>query len=422
MTEPISQTIDSEGSSSGPPDAPAVRDSGPDRLGRRDWGDIWWSPLIIFVAVGILVWIAVWFGNNHLTHDPFFPFRKGVGDTWFGGFARWDAEWYRTIAREGYVYFPGVQSSVAFWPTYPVVIRLFSWAFPSIYITGTVITVLSGATAVVLLRRWARVFVPSAAAMTAVVLLCVFPYSWYLYGPVYSDALFVATAIGAFLLIERDRYVWAGIVGILATAGRPAGLVVAVALVLRVIERRNRADGSTGLLRAFDPRGLRRADAPIFISWLGVGAWCTFLWIRFGDPLLFASIESSKGWDQGAGPSTWLKFRFFDQVIHEPIDWWTLGLIAHGLAVIGALLLVPRVRRRFGWAYAAYSLGLVALPLLGTKDFFGAGRYLLGVFPCIVVAAEMLVARPRVRAVLLPISLLIMLGFAVAFGRGSYLS
>ncbi len=316
MTEPISQTIDSEGSSSGPSDAPAERDGGPDRVDRRDWGDIWWSPLIVFVAVGILVWIAVWFGNNHLTHDPFFPFRKGVGDTWFGGFARWDAEWYRTIAREGYVYYPGVQSSVAFWPTYPVVIRLFSWAFPSIYITGTVITVLSGATAVVLLRRWARVFVPSAAAMTAVVLLCVFPYSWYLYGAVYSDALFVATAIGAFLLIERDRYVWAGIVGILATAGRPAGLVVAVALVLRVIERRNRADGSTALLRAFDPRGLRRADAPIFISWLGVGAWCTFLWIRFGDPLLFASIESSKGWDQGAGPSTWLKFRFFDQVIH----------------------------------------------------------------------------------------------------------
>jgi hypothetical protein len=80
------------------------------------------------------------------------------------------------------------------------------------------------------------------------------------------------------------------------------------------------------------------------------------------------------------------------------------------------------VKRRFGWAYALYCLGLIALPLLGTKDFFGAGRYLLGTFPCFVVAAELLVSRRRLRAVLVPLSLMVMLSFAVAFGRGSYLS
>jgi hypothetical protein len=47
---------------------------------------------------------------------------------------------------------------------------------------------------------------------------------------------------------------------------------------------------------------------------------------------------------------------------------------------------------------------------------------LLGTFPCIVVAAELLVARPKLRAVFLPLSLAVMLGFAVAFGRGSYIS
>jgi len=389
---------------------------------REPWTEHWWSPLAIFVAIGVLVWIAIWFGNNHLSHDSFFPVREGVGDSWFGGFARWDAEWYRTIAREGYVYYPGVQSSVAFWPTYPVVIRLLSWAFPSIYITGTVVTVLGGATAVVLLRKWAKVFVPNSVAITAVVLLCVFPFSWYLYGVVYSDALFVATAIGAFYLVERDRYFWAGIVGILATAGRPAGLVVAFALVLRVIERRNLANGASGLRNVFNPRGLTKSDAPIFLSWLGVGAWCAFLWAKFGDPLLFVTIEASKGWDQGAGPSTWLKFRLIEELQHRPFEWSTMGHVLHGIVVLGALFLIPRVKRRFGWAYTVYALGLIALPLLGTKDFFGAGRYLLGTFPCIVVAAELLVARPRLRAVILPLSLVAMLAMAVAFGRGSYLS
>ncbi len=389
---------------------------------RQPWTDHWWSPLVIFVSVGVLVWIAIWFGNNHLAHDSFFPYREAVGDTWFGGFARWDAEWYRTIVREGYVYYPGVQSSVAFWPTYPIVVSLFSWAFPSIYITGTFVTVCGGATAVVLLRKWAKVFVPNSVAITAVALLCVFPYSWYLYGVVYSDALFVATAIGAFYLVERDRYFWAGMVGIMATAGRPAGLVVAFALVLRVIERRNLAKGAKGLRELFNPRTLTRSDAPIFLSWLGVGAWCAFLWVKFGDPLLFASIEASKGWDQGAGPSTWLKFRLIEELQHRPFEWSTIGHVAHGLVVFGALFLLPRVKKRFGWAYTVYALGLIALPLLGTKDFFGAGRYLLGTFPCIVIAAELLVARPKLRAVILPVSLLVMLAFAVGFGRGSYIS
>ncbi len=389
---------------------------------RSPWFDRWWSPLLVFAGIGVLVWIAIWFGHNHLPHDSFFPVRPGVGDTWFGGFARWDAEWYRTIVREGYVYYPGVQSAVAFWPTYPIVVSLFSWAFPSIYITGTVVTVIGGATAVVLLRKWARVFVSRDIAMTAVVVLCVFPYSWYLYGVVYSDALFVATAVGAFYLIERDRYFWAGLVGIMATAGRPAGLVVAVALVLRVIERRNRAEGASGFRALLNPFTLKRSDAPIFLSWLGVGSWCVFLWVKFGDPLLFAATQASKGWDQGAGPSTWLKFRLIEELQHRPFNWSTIGHVAHGLVVIGALFLLPAVKRRFGWAYTLYALGLIALPLLGTKDFFGAGRYLLGAFPCVVAAAELLAARPRVRAVVLPLSLLGMLAFAVAFGRGSYLS
>ncbi len=386
------------------------------------WMDKWWTPLAVFASIGVLVWLAIWYGNNHLAHDPFFPVRHGIGDVWFGGFARWDAEWYRTIAREGYVYFPGVQSSVAFWPTYPLVIRLLSWAFPTIYITGTFVTIVSSAVVVVVLRKWAKLFVSPVVAFTAVALLCVFPFSWYLYGVVYSDALFIATAIGAFYLVERDRYFWAGLVGILATAGRPAGLVVALALVLRVIERRNRAHGAVGVRQLFNPRSLTRADAPIFLSWLGVGSWCAFLWVKFGDPLLFVTIEASKGWDQGAGPSTWLKFRLFEELQHHPFAWSTMSHVAHGLVVLGALLLLPRVKRRFGWAYAVYAFGLIALPLLGTKDFFGGGRYLLGAFPCIVVAAELLVARPKLRLVILPLSLLTMLALAVAFGRGSYLS
>ena len=95
-----------------------------------------WQALGLFAAIAALVWIAVWFGNAHLGHDSWAPPRPDIaGGQLFEGWGRWDAAWYRTIVREGYVYYPGVQSSVAFWPSYPVVVKAFSGLFPSIFIT-----------------------------------------------------------------------------------------------------------------------------------------------------------------------------------------------------------------------------------------------------------------------------------------------
>ena len=79
------------------------------------------------------------------------------------------------------------------------------------------------------------------AALTAIAVLVVYPYAFFLHGAVYSDGLFLVTAIGAFLLLERRMYWLAGVVGALATAGRPVGLAVAVGLAVRVLEIRAEA-------------------------------------------------------------------------------------------------------------------------------------------------------------------------------------
>lgn len=402
----------------GRPDAPGVEGAEPVSPPAP-----WWQAVALFAAVGALVWIAVWFGNTHLGHDPWFPSRPGIaGGQFFEGWQRWDAYWYRTIVREGYVYYPGVQSSVAFWPSYPIVVRAFSGLFPSIFITGSVVTLVSGATLAVCFRRWAGLFLKPAGALTALLVLLVYPYGYYQYGAVYADALFIAAAVGAFLLLERDHVFWAGVVGIVATAGRPAGLIVAGALVFRVIEKRNTAHGERGLVAAFDPRGLTWRDSPILLAFAGAGAWCTYLWVRFGDPFLFASVEGAQGWDQAAGPGTWLKFRLIETIQHHPFSPSTINLVVQGLLVIGGLALVPAVKRRFGWAYALYVLGVCGMALVGTKDFMGSGRYLLSAFPAIAALGDILSRRKGVRAAVLPLSLVALLGLSMLFGRGSYLS
>ena len=80
------------------------------------------------------------------------------------------------------------------------------------------------------------------------------------------------------------------------------------------------------------------------------------------------------------------------------------------------------MKRRFGWAYASYVLGVCGMALIGTKDFMGSGRYVLSAFPALAVVGDLLTGKPRVRSVVLPLSLAALLTLSMLFGRGSYLS
>ena len=52
--------------------------------------------------------------------------------------------------------------------------------------------------------------------------------------------------------------------------------------------------------------------------------------------------------------------------------------------------MLPRVWRSFGWGYLAYAVSVLAIPLVGTKDFYGTGRYVLVAFPVVAVAGVLL--------------------------------
>ena len=116
----------------------------------------------------------------------------------------------------------------------------------------------------------------------------------------------------------------------------------------------------------------------MFVSGLGLFGWCVYLWYRFSDPLLFLEVQAT--WDQGAGPTTWFKIKYFDIFLAGGYRWGLL-LTVQAVAVVIGLLLLGRVKRYFGWGYAAYALVVLAIPLIGTGDFLGTGRYVMVAFP-----------------------------------------
>jgi hypothetical protein len=340
------------------------------------------------------------------------------GPSWLRGWAQWDSGWYYRIATDGYSYVRGQQSTIAFFPAYPLLVRPVAALVANAYVAGIVVTLAAGAGVALLFFAWLRARLSPPAAWTALAAFLLYPYAFYLYGVVYADAVFIAALLGAFLLLESDHPWLAGLAGAVATAARPLGPVVTVGLLVRALERRGALCPAEG--GVLDLRRARAADAGVLLSVLGLGAWCAYLWARFGDPVAF--LTDQEAWHQGAGPATWLKVQFFKDVVHvgSPLAW--LVFVAHAVLTLGALVLLPRVFRRFGLGYGVYTVLLIGVASLSTKNFFGMARYLLAAFPCFAVLGELLAERPALRRLALPAGGAGLLVLTAVFGTGYYLS
>ena len=334
------------------------------------------------------------------------------GWRWLQGWAQWDSGWYFAIAEGGYVYTPGRQSTIAFFPAYPLAMRAVAVVVGNAYVAGILVTLASGAVAARLFFAWVRERTTPAAAWAALVLLLLYPYAFFLYGAVYPTALLVMALIGAFLLLERGHPWLAGLLGAVATAAWPSAIVVVAALAVRAVER-GKEQG--------DARP-RWGDAGVLLAGLGLAGFCLYLWRRFDDPLAFLTVQEA--WGQESGPRTWLKVRFFEDLttLSERPVLGALSYLAHPVLTIAALALVPRVFRRFGYGYGVFALLILVVPALGTKNFFGMARYVLAAFPCFAVAGELLADRPALAKVVYPVAALGLVVLTAAYSQSHYLS
>lgn len=444
----------------GEPSPPATSPEPAGRL-RAAWDGVRF-PVLTFCGIGVVLYLVVWASNAYLSRHVDYPIQvplsfRGAGV--FEGWVRFDGGWYRLIATQGYNYTPGQQSSVAFWPSYPMVMRGLGVATGDVVLAGILLTFTCGLGSAVLFYRWCLRLMSPAASRLAVVMLLVFPYAWYLYGAVYADALFLVATIGAFVLLERDRPVLAGLAAAVATGARPVGMGVVIGLVCVMLDRRGvvvipyldrvRTDGWRGARRRAAPtdpepaprvlalslRRLRWRDAGVLLSLGGFVAWVTYLWSAWGSPTIFADIQGAPGWDQGQGPATWFKAHWLGELHHLPeyvgdhvAHWndlvYTIDITAQGLLAIGFILLLPLLIRRIGWSYAVYVLAVVAIPIVGTKDWQGTGRYLLAAFPVFAALADWLVHHERrsIRYALVGGSAAALLLLTSMYARGYYLA
>jgi Mannosyltransferase (PIG-V) len=308
------------------------------------------------------------------------------------GTDRWDAWWFQDIAVHGYAEDKGA----AFFPGYPLLIRGVIWALP-VGSLGAALLVSNACflgALIVLYALTSREF-DEDTARRSVVLLAVFPTSFFFLAP-YSESAFLFAVLLAFWWVRSDRWAAGGASGFAAALVRSFGAALTPAFVVEAWQ-----GGHDGRVRR-----LAFACAPV----LGVLAYSAYWYARSGDALRAMHA-------QGA----WLRsFEFFVYTLG-----WAVALGLRGLAhlrglywttdlVLTGILLVPALFRRRWMAptYLVYvvSVGLVTLSFtLPDRPLLSDPRLLLILFPSFWAMASILGKRGYVPAVII-----FAVGYAIA--------
>src|ERR1700676_2022808 len=236
--------------------------------------------LAIYLCSRLVVFFGVAFGKTYIQLG---------NDTWLGGtqwyhrLLRWDSEWYKIIATEGYKYDgdPDLTQTVVFYPLYPTLCRLVSEisgieVFDSMLLVANLATV----AAVLLLFKLVREGFDDRTALSTVAMFSFFPSSIYL-SAVYTEPLALLLMVSFFLAITRQRFLAAAVLAGLAVATRSSGIVLFPVLLWE-------------LWRARPPRRFLLEAVPASIA-ASAGLWLYILYLgfAFGHPMAFADGQAA---------------------------------------------------------------------------------------------------------------------------------
>lgn len=183
------------------------------------------------------------------------PTSSAAGRSLLSPWDRWDVEFYRAIAADGYGADPRTTN---FHPLYAWFGRIFGWLTGGNWLLGLLIA--SGLTTIglyVLLARLAPAHGDESSARWAAVVFTLLPAGFILYAP-YSESLFLACAVGCFLFLHQRRWWLAGLLGLLASLTRQHGIVLVVPMLWEMAQA---AGGARALIRRW--RWILAASLPL---------------------------------------------------------------------------------------------------------------------------------------------------------------
>ncbi len=285
---------------------------------------------------------------------------------------RWDTAHYLDIAQRGYSNTTEGERylRIVFFPFYPILIRLFAFAFRDYMLSALIVSNLAYASATFYIYKLALLDHTEETALRTAFYFSIFPTAYFLHAG-YTESLFLALTIASFYYGRKGRWWLSGLIGMAASLTRITGIILLPALILEYISQ-----------KGVHIRSIRKDILWLTLIPFGFLLYLIANYLTFGNPFEFLQIQKEH-WAKtlnfpwigllGAWHSTWWR---------SPADSILVGWAEIIFGVLGFILTIW-VGIRLRISYGVYMF-ITWLVVTSTSFWLSIPRYTLSMFPLFI--------------------------------------
>lgn len=340
------------------------------------------SIIVIFFCWRLALQLIAYLSTTKINISNPNPWPSGLSNG-IKYFARWDSGWYLSIVQHGYFVNEYGNSSVPFFPLYPLLMKLVGYATGENYLlAGAIISHVAFLISLLFLYKLIRLDFKTITAHRAILALLVFPTSFFFIS-VYTESLFLLLIVTTFYAARRKQWLIAGILASCAGLTRFVGVFVPFALIFEYLHQKQ-----------FSFRNIRASILFPFAGFSGLGVFMIYLYSKFGDALIF--FHAQQGFHR-AFVWPWVTLQKYLESIFHPFAQTTLSgigtmselMVTRSFELVILLLflfflIIAAKKLRISYTIFAF-LALVSTLFSGT--FQSIERYVLVLFPCFMIIA-----------------------------------
>lgn len=193
------------------------------------WKVFGWA-MLFRVAVFVVSGLALYLIANH--NSSTFDF-----DTFMFAYKKWDAKHYVSISSEWYHTLDDNNnlSTLAFFPLYPFLLSIVKGMVSNAYMAGIILSSVLYSAGCAAFYMLLRLDYKKSVAEKAVVLISVFPFSFF-FGTVMTESLFFLMCVLTLYATRKHNWMLAGILGLLTALTRSAGVFLIIPATVEFAE------------------------------------------------------------------------------------------------------------------------------------------------------------------------------------------
>ncbi|AIQ14743.1 hypothetical protein [Paenibacillus durus] len=314
--------------------------------------------IILLILVSRITLSFIGITSRHFL-QPSETFKQSLLSTW----AQWDGGWYRIIAEHGYdidhTYNPyfGYQTTYAFYPLYPKLMKYLNFIFHDYIISGIFISTISSIVACVYLYKLSTYYFDQKKSMEVIKYVVFFPASFML-SCVLTESLYLVLVLMCFYYSKKNKWLLVGICGFFLALTRNIGVFIIIPLFIEYL-----------MCKKFKFLEIKYNILFLLFIPCGFVLWGMYLYYLTGDFLMFKNIQVA--WERVDSDPISVLYQVFSRGQFQERFWALFTIFAISIQLLSI--------KKMPIPYSVFTAYSILIPL--STSVISMIRFTLVIFP-----------------------------------------